>query len=756
MKREECINRLSKYLRSDDNRVRFVNAQNPHDLQAVANFLNVEGNTFLSPKDFSRPDCDMQLADLYQHLKGMSGVAVLRGFTAQAALLGSAELRQMLKTLAGLTFSDCKVIVLCYQCGEELVFTDSRLRNLVYDIEGAHALRGTLCLIGEDFPIPSGEKVTVGIENAGLLLEQGLPVVNIRTAKASGFYRQSLWSIKELGNAFDALCIMTASVAGLQHEWGTDEQWLAAFKTVSSAGGWDACVQREFGALGNLELAIHSWNTFSAEKQWLFFIALKLTKCNNEYLQRVVDRSDSVHGFIHNMFCILVDISWQDSSFNRLYEQRKALLLEMGLGEHVELFNYLNLIGMHAEHAIHYLTNNTLVERQKILTLLSTYAYERNEIRSILERIDPDLAMYLSVYPFKAGKWLEQYFEEYRYSKITNRISEQLTQMAQQQAIDRQYNLLQPRTSLLPIMIQDDTFVYWIDAMGVEFLPYIREKCKAHGMRLQATICCSNLPTLTSTNREFWDEISASQKAKIEELDGIKHHGLEDYDYRKSKFPIYLCRELEIIDEVLLKAQKKLLSDACKNVLLVSDHGATRMAVIKEEDIPLDVNSKGIHGGRVCEYTDEIAQIPCAVREGEWYVLANYDRFKGGQRGSVEVHGGATLEEVVVPVIRLSLQAEEIEIRITTPSPIEFSYKQLPVLGLYSSRPLEHARILLNNQWIDAQPGDDGQNFSFILPKKKASYDVTLYDGDEEIPGRIKVTVKNKVGSTNQNMGGIL
>lgn len=545
------INRLSKYLRSDDNRVRFVNAQNPHDLQAVANFLNVEGNTFLSPKDFSRPDCDMQLADLYQHLKGMSGVAVLRGFTAQAALLGSAELRQMLKTLAGLTFSDCKVIVLCYQCGE-------------------------------------------------------------------------------------------------------------------------------------------------------------------------------------------------------------ALLLEMGLGEHVELFNYLNLIGMHAEHAIHYLTNNTLVERQKILTLLSTYAYERNEIRSILGRIDPDLAMYLSVYPFKEGNWLEQYFEEYRYSKITNRISEQLTQMAQQQAIDRQYNLLQPRTSLLPGMIQDETFVYWIDAMGVEFLPYIREKCKAHGMRLQATICCSNLPTLTSTNREFWDEISASQKAKIEELDGIKHHGLEDYDYRKSKFPIYLCRELEIIDEVLLKAQKKLLSDACKNVLLVSDHGATRMAVIKEEDIPLDVNSKGIHGGRVCEYTDEIAQIPCAVREGEWYVLANYDRFKGGQRGSVEVHGGATLEEVVVPIIRLSLQAEEIEIRMTTPSPIEFSYKQLPVLGLYSSRPLEHARILLNNQWIDAQPGDDGQNFSFILPKKKASYDVTLYDGDEEIPGRIKVTVKNKVGSTNQNMGGIL
>ena len=87
--------------------------------------------------------------------------------------------------------------------------------------------------------------------------------------------------------------------------------------------------------------------------------------------------------------------------------------------------------------------------------------------------------------------------------------------MAQQQAIDRQYNLLQPRTSLLPGMIQDETFVYWIDAMGVEFLPYIREKCKVYGMTLQTTICCSNLPTLTSTNREFWEEISASQKAKI-------------------------------------------------------------------------------------------------------------------------------------------------------------------------------------------------------------------------------------------------
>jgi hypothetical protein len=40
-----------------------------------------------------------------------------------------------------------------------------------------------------------------------------------------------------------------------------------------------------------------------------------------------------------------------------------------------------------------------------------------------------------------------------------------------------------------------------------------------------------------------------------------------------------------------------------------------------------------------------------ATEENGYWVMASYDRFAGGRLSSVEVHGGATLEEILVPVI---------------------------------------------------------------------------------------------------------
>ncbi|MEI3158007.1 MAG: hypothetical protein V8T08_00050, partial [Monoglobus pectinilyticus] len=53
-----------------------------------------------------------------------------------------------------------------------------------------------------------------------------------------------------------------------------------------------------------------------------------------------------------------------------------------------------------------------------------------------------------------------------------------------------------------------------------------------------------------------------------------------------------------------------------------------------------------------------------ATEEDGFWVIANYDRFKGGRKANVEVHGGATLEEVVVPIIEITKFAEDIEVSI--------------------------------------------------------------------------------------------
>lgn len=44
----------------------------------------------------------------------------------------------------------------------------------------------------------------------------------------------------------------------------------------------------------------------------------------------------------------------------------------------------------------------------------------------------------------------------------------------------------------------------------------------------------------------------------IKDLDDIKHHGKDSFDYEKEKTPIYLIKELEIIDDLLTKIKAKL------------------------------------------------------------------------------------------------------------------------------------------------------------------------------------------------------
>ena len=45
--------------------------------------------------------------------------------------------------------------------------------------------------------------------------------------------------------------------------------------------------------------------------------------------------------------------------------------------------------------------------------------------------------------------------------------------------------------------------------------------------------------------------------------------------------------------------------------------------------------------------------------------LSDYGRFKGSRKANVEVHGGASLEEVIVPIITLTLRNNSsVEIRV--------------------------------------------------------------------------------------------
>ena len=112
-----------------------------------------------------------------------------------------------------------------------------------------------------------------------------------------------------------------------------------------------------------------------------------------------------------------------------------------------------------------------------------------------------------------------------------------------------------------------------------------------------------------------------------------------------------------------------------EKIILTSDHGASRLAVMFGRENKFKMNSNGEHSGRCCPINELDEKPTCATEENGYWVLANYDKFAGGRLSSVEVHGGATLEEILVPVIEFTLQGANVEVKISpakkNPAPLK-------------------------------------------------------------------------------------
>lgn len=754
MKTSDIYGRIEKYLRSDDMRPRIVNFQDRASLIAFRDHFNVGNAVFKTPSEYSKFDEDFMTEDLYAEIQSFNGNLFLLGFTSQLRLKGRDALHLFITQIAHTTLKAGKLILICFGCAEMLHFDDTRIQGLVYFADDTTSVLPQLRFVDDSISSLNSQKVTNGIDRIGLLVETANDeTLVIRTRKTGQDYPNSMLYIEELTDAYAVLCDIDPATVGLDKALGKAEQWIFALNEITSAGSWNRLATLLFGGTGSLELAVGQWDCFEDDMQWLYFIVLKLFGSRKNWcLNQAAAVASSPKDMVRKIYRSILGEDCHTSTFIKHYQERKQLLLQMfDVEDDYEVIDYIKMTKQHRKDAIRYLTDNTRLEKEAIIDTINIYAkeYTSQGLRDILIEIYPDLAAYLDTYSFPGNTWLDAYFAEYRYSKVMNRVSPELREMAQQQAIDHDFLKLLPRIAVVDSIPKDGTFLFFVDAMGVEFIPYIVQKCREYDLKPTITVSHCELPSLTRCNKDFFETFPPEQKTKVSELDDIIHHGKENYDYQVTKTPLHLIRELEIIDEVLKNARTKLLSgNSTTRVLLVADHGATRMAVINEHIIDIDVNSKGTNGGRVCEYTEAVKAVPCAIREGDYYILASYDRFKGGQPVNVEAHGGGTLEEVVVPVITLSIPTEEIEVQIETKI-IEYSFKQQPVLKLFSKTILTNVSVLVNGKWYKADASVDSQNFSFtLLGLKKGPYSADLYADGSEVATGLTFELRSKAGST--------
>lgn len=330
---------------------------------------------------------------------------------------------------------------------------------------------------------------------------------------------------------------------------------------------------------------------------------------------------------------------------------------------------FAQLDGMSSyEERLDYLTDRTARERIYILHLVGQWM--RTDIDAVLQSQKlkdtyPVLAAYLSDdYPDES---LKLYFGKYKTYKLSNTLpidEETYFSGMDVDAYEYRYPVLSEE------IIDGETFVLWIDALGAEWLPLLKWALETSGEGSVASVQVTQalLPSETRFN-ELWNQMDVPYE-KYDKLDKLAHKGvIDDRDY-------YACVEeqFHFVSDIVAKVDK--LLKQYSRVLITGDHGTSRLAArffhIRDA-MPLLAHAEVGSHGRFCRISGDqpalmTTQKTAKDSDGNHYIVfANYDHYpqSGYAAGADdddpvygEIHGGASPEEMLVPVFTVNSKRE--------------------------------------------------------------------------------------------------
>lgn len=751
MNLDSAKKRIESFLASNKSWPVVVDFLNRDDMNLFVEYFSVGKNNILSAGKFCGKDGTLKFEEISNAIEKSAGNIFVAYLTAFLKLQGEIDARNILKSILSKSVPG-HVILVTYQCRNYLKFSDSRFseRGQIYLIDGSPDEEKHICLISPDLKDAFPESYD-GFENVGEAFERGADsTVYVATDVNRHLFQKSSINITQLNSGYDVLCDKDPIVKMVPSSFGTPQQWNYLLKTMGKDNFYVA-IETQFGSSFGLEDGIKQYPSYSKNRQWLYFIALSILGAkNSQYLQQAVFNAANCNEFIKSIFRTILTTDCHDSDFWKLYKERKEILLYFS-NMLDEVVDFCKVVSVKEENTIYYLTDLTQPEKEKIIEWLDTYGehYSQKDLITIMKKVYPDLAAYLSAYRFKKPL-LDDYFECYKYQKVINRILPSFEAIVDEQAHELGFvDNLQPRTTIVDRLEFNNAHGYFFDALGVEYLGYIQTKCNEYGLSTNITCGRCELPSLTQFNKDFLDTCVAHgcPVSDIKTLDEIKHHGEDSFDYEKVKIPVYLIRELEIIDQLLKKIRANIFSGLYEKAIIFSDHGSSRLAVLHETENSWSMVTKGVHSGRCCPKNDVDSKPDFAIDADEYWVLANYDRFRGSRKANVEVHGGASLEEVTVPIIEITRKVDQVEAFVIDASKIvTLSAKEHPIIKIYVGLKSNSISIRMNGKYYDAEQTTENYIYKVELSDctKKGIYTFDILNGADVLTTQNSFEVKKK------------
>lgn len=760
---DQCFDRIEAYCQKEiTGHPLLVNTENAHDFQCLVKRMQLDGNkTCVFVHDYCGKGLP-QIDALFRDVK-KKGCFVVIGLSSYVMLLGKKRAEELMARLQELSVAGHVIVLLSHM-------KEIRLSRMQQD---QHLSYRVLLLEGDPTPLPSiylaspeensfGQLVLPNIQALLEKLEQYDPVGGetsfaVRTSLHKEVFSESMYSIRSSKGIYKELLRAFPVLKGdLEESWGTKEDWERFAQEWKECLSWGALAEKHFGIDAHFSAILErEYEQADTYETWLYWLILKVEGASEDaYLSYALGKSQHWQDLWEHIFLSLSSLSFQMREFEKYCEGRKRLLEGQAIPA-TWVSEYQDAIAQKGRDAIWYLFAGTAWEEKMLFQCLADYDYTKEEVMGMLKTHFPDLFAYMKSFTFtmhqkvpeRLVSLLTKYFDDYKWQKLINHLAPDFKAQVNTLAEHRVYNQFPIRSLALSQMKKENTMMYFVDALGVEYLSYISEKCKTYGLLLSIQVVHGELPSITSQNTEFMNP----GVINIKDLDALKHES-QTYNYEKQKIPLHLVAELKAIDGVLQTIRDGLLTKEMKSAIIISDHGATRLAVLNDEEYGAEFivgESKGQHSGRCCQ-VEEDPGIPFAAYENGYAVLANYMRFKGSRKADVEVHGGATLEETLVPLLQISLKPKDPMVEFQ-PALVQLRKKEVGELLLVTNFDMADPYIIVNGKIYRGKLDTHRRRAIIPLPDMKRTHDymADIYDGDTLLKEQVAFHVKKEVAKDN-------
>lgn len=567
------------------------------------------------------------------------------------------------------------------------------------------------------------------------------PVISVVMPYDAELFGRSKYAIQDHGDVFVVLVDKYVEIKRVADKsWASCEQWEWLRGQSKSHADFSSLVAQRWGSTRDLCQQIDDvFHNQSSNERWLLWLAMRVFgEGSGTYLGFSLDQTTSCEAWIRRVYHALADVARSDDRFESFFAQRLELLKLLPANSTEMQFYCQSVAERYGKDAVYYLSDSTDHERRQWMKTIDENDWTDAEIEKAIAHASRELSYYIEPFVFDsynshlkndnislAGD-LTYYFNRYKYQKIRNCIDDDFIEYVDKYAIERPYNKLRCRSAVTRTIDKEGVQAYFIDALGAEHLGYIQAKCREYGMISDIQIVRCELPSITSINKEFKERFETRD---VKELDDLKHHSTI-YLYERCQLPIHLFEELKVIDKELRNIRDLLRSHGAQKAVIFSDHGASRLAVIyRHENEKIELEEKGKHSGRCCR-CEQNPNLDQAAYENGWAVLANYERFKGGNKAQVEVHGGASLEEVVVPIVTLTLRPEKVEYRLADQI-VKYSQGKV-TLALCCNMPMNAPRIQIEGVFYEGALDSDRRTARFDVDQhtKAQAYRATVWEGN--------------------------